>query len=494
MFADVVEQVMSLDDAQITARFRELELERRRNEAEQLALVSVVRARGVYAGDGHRSTKSWLRANANWSPAEAASACRKAQLVDDHPGVGDALLGGHLGIAQVAELARVRSNPRCGDDLGDVIDQLVDHGEQLDYTRFCKVVRRWEHLADADGAHHDAELSNERRSASIHPVDEGVDLRASGGDAISTGWLMKILDQFVEAEFRADVKARDEMHGPNAATALLPRTDAQRRFDALVKIFRTAAVVPAGSKLPQLVLNLVVRQERFDSAMARYGFTDPANFTATGEQTERPSSADEDLLWQYCETENGVPVNGHDIIRAALTGYIRRVVIDDRGVVTDFGRKRRLFTGAAREALRLMLDGCEHIGCPVRPTSCQIDHIDEWIRDGGTTDLANGALKCSAQNRAKHRLGITDARDANGTLVQYRADGTPIVPVGRRLRHHEPGRPKWVRYRIEQVSTEQRWLTAAADPDQHCDCQTGTEPEQPPNPWTLSHATLVAGR
>ena len=123
-------------------------------------------------------------------------------------------------------------------------------------------------------------------------------------------------------------------------------------------------------------------------------------------------------------------VNGHDIIRAALTGHIRRVVIDGQGVVTDFGRKRRLFNGAAREALKLMIDGCEHIGCPVRPTSCQIDHIEEWVRDGGATDLRNGALKCNGQNRAKHRLGITEERDVNGTLVQYRADGTPIIPVG----------------------------------------------------------------
>ncbi len=148
-----------------------------------------------------------------------------------------------------------------------------------------------------------------------------------------------------------------------------------------------------------------------------------------GEETDgRWSGADDDLLRQYCETENGVPVNGHDIIRAALTGYIRRVVIDGQGVVVDFGRKRRLFNGAAREALKLMIDGCEHIGCPVRPTSCQIDHIEEWVRDGGATDLRNGALKCNGQNRAKHRLGITEERDANGTLVQYRADGTADHP------------------------------------------------------------------
>ena len=430
MFVDLVEELMELDDAEVTARFRELELRRRRDEAELLALLAVAKARGVFEADGHRSVKSWLRANGNWSPAEAASACRKARLVNDHPIVGDALMEGHLGIAQVAELGRARSNPRCGDDLGEVIGQMVDYGEQLDHPRFCKVVRRWENLADADGAHHEAEVTHERRTASIHPVGQGVDVRASGGDAVSTGWLMKIFDQFVEDEFRADVEARDGQYGPNAGTALLPRTDAQRRFDALVSIFRTAGAAPAEAKRPELVLNLVVSQERFDDEMARYGLTD----SDAGAESDGWQNLTEELLWQYCETENGVPVHGHDIIRAALTGYIRRVVIDGQGVVTDFGRKRRLFNGAAREALRLMMDGCEHVGCPVRPTSCQIDHIAEWVRENGTTDLANGALKCNGQNRAKHRLGITEERDANGTLVQFRRDGTPILPVGRRLR------------------------------------------------------------
>ena len=53
MFADIVEELMGLDDAQVTERFRELELRRRRDEAELLALVAVADARGVYAADGH---------------------------------------------------------------------------------------------------------------------------------------------------------------------------------------------------------------------------------------------------------------------------------------------------------------------------------------------------------------------------------------------------------------------------------------------------------
>ena len=470
MFADLVEELMGLDDDAITARFRELELRRRHDEAELLALVAVAEARGVHAADGHLTVKGWLRANANWSPAEVNSARRKARVVNDHPGVGDALLDGHIGVAQASELARVRANPRCGDELGDVIDQLVDHAEQLPYGAFCKVVKRWENLTDTDGAHHDAEVTNERRTASIHPIDEGIELRASGGSAITTGMMAKIFDQFVEDEFRADVAARDEMYGKDAPASLLPRTAAQRRFDALAKIFETAAAMPAGSTLPSLVLNLVVSQERFEHDLAKYQ-SDRRDQRAVHRLTD-------DLLRQYCETENGIAVIGHDIIRAALTGHIRRVVIDGQGVVTDFGRKRRLFTGATREALKLMIDGCEHIGCPVHPTSCQIDHIDEWVRDRGATDLRNGALKCNGQNRAKHRLGITEQRDANGTLVQYRPDGTPILPVGRRLRKHQPDTSR--RPRFEILTTEQ------------CHGHACGTHDPPGRPWTIIHARLVA--
>ena len=86
-----------------------------------------------------------------------------------------------------------------------------------DYGRFCKVVKRWENLADADGAHHDAEVTNERRTASLHPDRHRY--RTAGRRVVMRsrpGWLMKIFDQFVEAEFQADVKARDEQYGPNA--------------------------------------------------------------------------------------------------------------------------------------------------------------------------------------------------------------------------------------------------------------------------------------
>jgi hypothetical protein len=102
------------------------------------------------------------------------------------------------------------------------------------------------------------------------------------------------------------------------------------------------------------------------------------------------------------------------------------------GVVTNLGRRQRLFTGGARAAAKLMASRCEHVGCDVSVKSTEIDHAAEWVRDHGTTEPANAINHCRAHNRAKHRLGITVSRNSAGYVVFRRHDGTPIAPVGRR--------------------------------------------------------------
>src|SRR5690606_34735183 len=49
-----------------------------------------------------------------------------------------------------------------------------------------------------------------------------------------------------------------------------------------------------------------------------------------------------------CHTSRGTAVHPRQLLRAALTGYVRRVVVDSQGVVVDWGRQRRFFTGDAR--------------------------------------------------------------------------------------------------------------------------------------------------
>ena len=102
------------------------------------------------------------------------------------------------------------------------------------------------------------------------------------------------------------------------------------------------------------------------------------------------------------------------------------------------GRKRRLFKGAARVAAKLMACHCGHPGCTISAHFAEVDHLDEWGRDGGSTDVVNSNIKCKGHNPLKHRLGLVDRRSKSGQVVTFRRDGTPMLPVGCRLPEFEP--------------------------------------------------------
>lgn len=98
-------------------RLQVLERERRRNEAETVAVLDEADRRGVFSVDGHRSIRPWAAATVRWSDSEIRDRCRTVILVRDVPDVGVELGAGRLGVAQVHELARLRANPRCGDQV-----------------------------------------------------------------------------------------------------------------------------------------------------------------------------------------------------------------------------------------------------------------------------------------------------------------------------------------------------------------------------------------
>jgi hypothetical protein len=144
-----------------------------------------------------------------------------------------------------------------------------------------------------------------------------------------------------------------------------------------------------------------------------------------------PAEPDE-LMVERIESSSGVTLAPDDVIAACLSGVVRRVVIDSASVVVDAGRKRRLFTGVARELALLLWQRCGHLGCTVGADQCQVDHMDEWDADGGATDQSNARPRCDTHNPFKSKHRLRSVRDPNGYIVDYRRDGTPMLPVGRR--------------------------------------------------------------
>ena len=421
MFASVVAELQEMDDDQFVEHFRTLELEQRRHEAVLAAAVADAERRGVHRRDGHHTIRNWLRAEVNWSGAQIVRRRRVGRLITDMAEVGAALHDGLIGVAQADELARARANPRCGDQLADAIDVLLEHCEQLPFDDSRACVQRWEILADLDGSHRDRVSSEERRVAFVGEDDGGVFINASGGSALDAAEMTTIFDTFVEQEFRNDVIGRTERHGPDAPTSLLSRTDAQRRFDAMHTIFRAAAANANQAPPIPMVVNLVCDQWTFDDVIARHGLGEaPIDDGVRSDPAER-----------RCETDTGTPLLPDDALRAALDGHIRRVVIDSDGIPINFGRKRRLFTGAAREAARLLAKRCEGPGCTVKKRFAQIDHLHEHA-DGGDTDIANAGVDCGRHNRLKSKNGLVAVRRPDGQLNWYRRDGTQMSSVGRR--------------------------------------------------------------
>lgn len=416
-FAEVVAEIDSQTPEETLAELRVEHLERRRSDARMAALVRKVDRDRSHAVDGHASVRGLLRAHFKSSDADITHVLRSTKLIDDLPDVMEALYSGEVGEAQVRALGRARANPRCGDKLAEHGEVLLGHAKTLQYEDFHLCVRRWEKLADFDGAHKDAEATHERRNVSIVEYD-GVGHIAGQGGALDTAEMIEILQRYCDAEFTADWEATKAEFGDSACAALMPRTDAQRRWDALKQIFLDAAATPADAQRPEPTLNLVMDAVTFETVLARM------RLVPLRPDSPYPTIDDLPIDQWRCETTHGTLVDPIEALLTALHGHVRRVVFDSAGNVIDLGRRRRLFAGSAREAVLLQSKRCVWPGCHLPAGRCQTDHNRDW-QHAGETRPDNGSPLCRRHNRWKNR-GYRVWRDDSGYWHTYRPDGTEI--------------------------------------------------------------------
>lgn len=429
-------ELAALEPQELSSLMADLEARRRAVEAEQLAVLEVVAARGLHRADGHRSVKAWHRATVNCSAGAAMRRVRTARLVRNIPVVARAIADGRIGIEQSHELARAHANPRCGDRLIEVADVLVEAAAKLSYEDFRAVVRRWETLADLDGAHARSDAARRYRRAGLSLSEFGFHLDAFG-PKLEGAAMVEIFNQFCDAEFRTDLeRARAEAgDGVDVTVGQLSRSAAERSFDALFEIFRRAAATAPGSRPPEPLVNVVVDARTLAEFLGAPGTGDAVGHGHGHDvRTSRDAGSPDlrDVVTRRCGTIDGDGLTPADALRAALWGRIRRVLIDSDGVVTDLGRRSRVFTGSAREAVMLGATHCVWPGCMVPLRNCQADHLKAWA-EAGTTSADNGAPLCGRHNRHKIH-GYEVWRDATGQWHTRRPDGTEI--------RRDPGGPQ----------------------------------------------------
>jgi len=441
MFAEMLAEYVEWAPAALHDEIERLELAARALDARRLAARAAAERRQTPALDGHRSTQAYLRATCNQPSYVALTEVRRARICRDFPSIGEALITGRIGGGQIDELVRIRRNKRAGKYL-DVaaVEMLLDHAEHLLMRSFSAVVERWLMWADPDGAWRDQTDSIDGRTAHVVAADGELSIQATGGDALTAEAMRNIFAHFVELEFRRDCESRRAEHGDRADECALPRSDAQRRFDALVAIFERAYVAAADGKLPDPIVNIVCDQRTLHDLLGRAGIALAGGETfdvesLTGAQIDAVLAEfvrdPRSMLTRRCETSSGQQIAPRLLIQALLTAQVRRVVLDANSTVIDLGERKRLFTGNARIAATLLERFCRHPGCEIPADRCQIDH-NESHSAGGRTDQSNAAPECGPHNRHKFAHGWRLRRADNGRAYNIRSDGTLILFVGER--------------------------------------------------------------
>ena len=110
-------------------------------------------------------------------------------------------------------------------------------------------------------------------------------------------------------------------------------------------------------------------------------------------------------------------VSVHTARRHACTAGAIPIEFDDTGQVLNLGRTQRLFSRQQRIALAARDGGCRFPGCDRPPGWTEAHHINEWDRDHGRTDLADGILLCRHHHMLLHNNGWRVSRTGGDYFV-----------------------------------------------------------------------------
>lgn len=404
---------------------RELEVQARRLEARRAAVTAELDRRRHGRADGFSSVVAWLRGVFGWSNRQCRSHLQLVRLIVAFPTVGDSLFEGDISIANAQAIARAWANPRVRDKFEEFLGQMLTEAARQEHDDFALYVDRFVMLADVDGAHRDREHSHQARTAHFTEFQGQGTLLAQWGD-LDTEINREIYDRQVQAEWEADWALTVQQYGDDACADLMPRSDAQRRADAVSAIFRRAATTKASgtgdtsetsaTKSSRIVKKLLIDWQNYQDLLAWAGLFP--------ERNRDPFEAADTLLAQWrCETGDGHLIDPVAVLRASLEQYVRFVVLDDEGVPIHWGRERRLFEGAARDAVMSLACRCTAPGCRVPSSRSDADHLQPWSA-GGPTNPDNGGPRCSRHNRQRN-LGYASRRSRHGWHT-YRPDGSEI--------------------------------------------------------------------
>jgi hypothetical protein len=376
------ERVAAIEDgdvASVGAAMVWVDAELARATALAAAVIHKAEANGTVRASGHASAKGWLRGVTGCASTTATKLVQLTQAFDHLPTAWAAMRRGELSVDNAEVLVKLHRNRRITDIVEQHQQLLLSFAISLPHADWCRVAERFRAYVDPDGASLSHAEAREQRRVHAGHVGTEFFFDATGDNAAGVE-IMAIYKQFVQAEFEKDRRAV-------GAGQKLPRTAAQRRFDAFHEMARAAG--RSGTvTLPSSLVNFVIDEQTYLDALAR------------AHDLPVPPRPPEDFGAYRSETTDGVSVDPGRIVYESVAGHVRRVVLDGEGVVINLGRKRRLFSGPARDAALLRYQHCDCPGCDVPASQCEVDHIRPWTAFG-VTDAVNGRPLCRRHNHHK---------------------------------------------------------------------------------------------
>ncbi|MEI3867582.1 DUF222 domain-containing protein [Microbacterium sp. CCNWLW134] len=319
------------------------------------------------------------------------------QLPARHPHVAAAVSAGRMGMTAAASIVTLLTKLALRVDsarLEDAERQLCDLAPGLRPDELTKLLARVEAHLDPDGV---APRHEELRGARTLVIQErdGM-LVISAKLDVETGAPVKAaIESLVGASLRRNEHSPDDDRDT--------RSVKQMNADALADICRHAI---GCDRVPTAPSATVVIRMDLEALENRLG-------TATIDGIAQP-----------------VPAGM--IRRLAADQQVIPCVLGGESEILDWGRARRLFTTAQKLAIAERDGGCIDCGAP--PMWCHVHHISWWDRDGGRTDLANGALLCTGCHHRLHSDGWEITVDGAGIDGRVHLVPPPWIDPQRRPR------------------------------------------------------------
>lgn len=387
-------------------------------------------------GSASASPKTWLAHRANIAPTRAGRITRSAKFASRFPGIAAGIEEGVLTDDHIGWLKNCLPGNRTrrrAEQFERDHKMLVDFARDYDYLRFVTLCRNWIEACNAvdpeQKAPKDADLGinftdNNDGTTSIKG------LMLTGDAAALEEALRRLVDDTktnvmaaedepspkddvddldgddldvddLSAQFRAenDVDA-DNDWGPVRDPAALDFSISEYTLRPTVRkgtrywmaraiglLATKAATAPPHGKSPEPLVVVHIDHETFDEQLETY--------LAHGPPPEPDIVVRDGYL---CEDTNGNPYRPGEVFELALRHSVARCVVGASSRTVDLGRRSRLFTGAARDAVVWRDRTCREPGCD-RPGR-EVDHIEEWD-EGGETNPLNANYLCKACHTVK---------------------------------------------------------------------------------------------